>query len=108
MLKFDSEKNVNWELKRMKDQLDTFWSNCLIEALKRKLKDWNKIVLIPLFTGFHFHIMWYDRKSKKISHFTHRRLSGWFCTLFFKGTIDNVEYDSLKQYCESHNIKLKI
>ena len=92
----------------MKNQLNIFWSNCLIEALRRKVKDWDNIVLIPLFHGFHFHMMWYDKKTKKISHFTHRRLQGWFCTLFFKGTVDNVEYDSFKHYCDIYNINVKI
>lgn len=85
-----------------------FYSNCLIEALKRKFADWRNIQLIPLWTGFHFHMMWYDIKTRRIRHFTHRRLAGNFTTLFFKGTIDNVEIDALKEWCDKNGIELKI
>lgn len=85
-----------------------FWSNCLIEALKRKVKDWNKIVLIPIIHGFHFHMMWYEIDTKTIKHFTHSRLDGWFTTLWFRGTVENVKREHLEKWCKSVGIHLKV
>ena len=83
-------------------------SNCVIEALKRKFKDWTNIRLVPLWKGWHFHMMWYDRKRGKFRHFTHRRLDGWFTTILFKGTVENVKRKHLEKWCRSVGIELKV
>lgn len=85
-----------------------FWSNCLIEAVKRKLCDWKNIRLIPIIHGFHFHMMWYDVRKKTFRHFTHSRLDGWFTTLWFRGTVENVKREHLEKWCKSVGIQLKV
>ena len=78
--------------------MDVHWSNCLIEAIKAKFKDWHVVKLIPIWRGiFHFHMMWMDVKSGKIFHFTHKSLPGWHCDLFFKGRIEEVNPKGLKR-----------
>ena len=83
-----------------------FRSNCVIVALREKFRDWNNIVLVPIYHGFHFHMMWYDKRKSTFRHFTHSRLDGWFTTLWFKGTVENVKQHHLKRWCESVGVQL--
>ena len=54
----------------------TRWSNCLIEGVKQKLKDWGNIQLKPFFCidgkPWRFHLMWLDRRARCVKHFTRR------------------------------------
>ena len=61
-----------------------FCSNCVIEALKRKLDDWKNIRLIPIIHGFHFHMLWYEIDTKTIKHFTYidRKNAVWVPKVF--------------------------
>ena len=80
-----------------------FWSNCLIEAIKVKFKDWSGVKLIPIWHGLvHFHMMWLDKRISKIFHFTHKSLPGWHCDLFFKGRIEEVDQDGLKKWLKNN------
>ena len=49
-------------------------SNCLIEGVKQKLKDWGNIQLKPFFCidgkPWRFHLMWLDRRARCVKHFT--------------------------------------
>ncbi len=80
-----------------------FWSNCLIEAIKVKFKDWHAVKLIPIWHGLvHFHMMWLDKRTSKIFHFTHKSLPGWHCDLFFKGRIEEVDPNGLKKWLRNN------
>lgn len=78
---------------------EIFWSNCVIEALKRKFRNWNDIVLIPLFRfPWHFHMMWFDKKSNQVKHFTHKYLPGRASDMFFKGQVECMSIDRLNDW----------
>lgn len=85
-----------------------FWSNCLIEAMKRCWKDPENNDYIVINGPMRFHVMWLDKKERKIKHFTHRRLTGRFSSLWFKGTIEYVDYDALKEWCEKNKVKFNV
>ena len=81
-----------------------YWSNCAIEAFKAKVRDWRNIRIIPIWHGWiHFHVMWLDKRTGKVLHFTHKSLPGWHCDLFFKGRIEEVDKVGLRKWCKSHN-----
>ena len=81
-----------------------YWSNCAIEAFKAKVRDWRNIRIIPIWHGWiHFHVMWLDKRTGKVLHFTHKSLPGWHCDLFFKGRIEEVDKVGLKKWCKSHH-----
>ena len=85
----------------------TFHSNCLIVALKEKLKDWRNIRLVPIWHGFHFHMMWFDIRENTYRHFTHRLLPGGFTSLWFRGSVEKVKPEHLKRWCRGVGIELK-
>ena len=85
-----------------------FWSNCLIEAMKRCWKDPENNDYIVIHGPMRFHVMWLDKKERRIKHFTHRRLTGRFSSLWFKGTIEYVDYDALKEWCEKNKVKFNV
>ena len=85
-----------------------FWSNCVIVALKQKFSDWSHIRLVPIWHGLHFHMMWYDVRRRTFRHFTHRRLDGWFTTLLFKGTVENVKREHLVKWCRDRGVQIKV
>ena len=85
-----------------------FCSNCVIEAIKRKLGDWKNIRLIPIIHGFHFHMLWYEIDTKTIKHFTYIDRKP-FTTIWFSGKIEVVNPRNLKlvkRYCIKHNLKI--
>ena len=85
----------------------TFWSNCVIEAVKRKLGDWKNIRFIPIIHGLHFHMLWYEIDTKTIKHFTYIDRKP-FTTIWFRGIIEVVNPHGLKlvkEYCRKHNLK---
>ncbi len=88
--------------------MKTFWSNCVIEALKQKFLHWRNVKLVFIWCGLHFHMMWYDMKRGKIRHFTHRNVPGGFSRLWFKGHYESVKHKHLLQWCREHNVKLTI
>ena len=72
-------------------------SNCLIEAIKAKLKDWNNVeihLLSPKLNRGELHFYWIDKKNQEIRQFAHRPNEHVKTILLFKGRITN------------HNIKL--
>lgn len=78
---------------------EIFWSNCVIEALKRKFRNWDSIVLIPLLRfPFHFHMLWVDRFENRVFHFTHRSMEGWHSDMFFKGQVESMCMDEFKNW----------
>ena len=85
-----------------------FWSNCLIQAIKHHWKDPENVDYIVIDRAKGFHVMWIDKRERKIKHFTHRRMNGKFSSLWFKGTIENVEYDALKEWCEKNHVKFNL
>ena len=91
-----------------KEEQKPFWSNCFIQALKHYWKDPKNVDFVIIHGTRRFHVMWLDKRKRQILHFTHRKLTGKFSTLWFKGTIENVEYDSLKEWCEKHNVKFNV
>lgn len=85
-----------------------FWSNCLIQAWKHYWKEPDNIDFVVIDRAKGFHVMWIDKRERKIKHFTHRRMTGRFSSLWFKGTIENVEYDALKEWCEKNHVKFNV
>ena len=85
----------------------TFWSNCVIEAIKRKLGDWKNIRFIPIIHGFHFHMLWYEIDTKTIKHFTYIDRKP-FTTIWFRGRIETVKREFLEKWCKSVGISLKV
>lgn len=83
---------------------DIFWSNCAIQALKHKLKDWKHTKLIVIWYGYHFHMLWKNLKDNEIFHFTHRGIDGYCSDLFFKGHVLKVDNLALLSFCKSNNV----
>ena len=76
------------------------WSNCVIEAFKRKFRNWNNIVLMPVFRlPWHFHLMWFDKDKKEVRHFTHRSMEGWHSDVFFKGQVETIKLKHFRDWC---------
>ena len=90
------------------EQKKPFYSNCIIQAIKHYWKDPENIDFIVIDRLNGFHVMWLDKKDKKIRHFTHRKITGRFSSLWFKGTIETVEYDALKEWCEKNHVKFNV
>ena len=82
----------------------TWHSNCLVEALKQKFRHWNNIKLLPIWMGWHFHVMWYDRRRKIYRHFTHKGLNDEFTTFWFRGWIKPVKPEHLVKWMSKHGI----
>ena len=82
----------------------TWHSNCLVEALKQKFRHWNNIKLLPIWMGWHFHVMWYDRRRKIYRHFTHKGLNDEFTTLWFRGWIKPVKPEHLVKWMSEHGM----
>lgn len=86
-----------------------FWSNCVIVALKEKFKDWSGVKLVPIWHGLvHFHMMWYDKRKNAFRHFTHWKLDGWFTTLWFKGTVEEVKREHLEKWFKGKGVKIRV
>ena len=83
--------------------MQTWRSNCLIEALKRKVGDWSGIGIIPIWHGWHFHVMWLDKRKDKIFHFTHKSIPGLHTSLWFKGQIEEVDKMGLRKWCQNNH-----
>lgn len=79
-------------------------SNCLIEAIKVKLKRGKEIRLIPIWHGiYRFHVMWLDKKDNTIRHFTHKSFPGCHSYLLFKGKIEEVRPERLRKWIDNNN-----
>lgn len=85
-----------------------FWSNCVIVAFIHKLNDWGNIELVPLWRGWHFHMMWHERSTDTFWHFTDRKGGKLFTALLFKGHIEIVKRKFLEKWCKSVGIELKV
>lgn len=81
-----------------------WWSNCLIEGLKQKLKAWDKIQLKPFFCidgkPWRFHLMWLDKQEFCIKHFTHKGIEGMHSDLFFKGHYETRTIEQFNSWCK--------
>lgn len=84
------------------------WSNCMIESLKYKFNDWKGIRLLPIFHKFKFHMMWYDRRTNEVKHFTHASMEGWHSALFFKGMVETVNINKFKKWCKRENVNIHL
>lgn len=103
-----SEEEPDFKSDEIENGRKPFWSNCVIEAMKHHWRDPENIEFIVINGLTRFHVMWIDKRERKIKHFTHRRLNGRFSNLWFKGTIENVEYDALKEWCEKNKVKFNV
>lgn len=84
----------------MDEKTHMVWSNCVIEALKRKFRNWDSVVLMPIFRlPWHFHMMWFDKEHKEIKHFTHKNTEGFCTDLFFKGQVETIRLKHFKDWC---------
>lgn len=73
----------------------TFYSNCLLEAVKAKLKDWKDIKIFYIPKKFNdtkcFHFMWKNTKTNETFDFkAEKALSSPLKLLYFKGHIRKV------------------
>lgn len=85
----------------------TWRSNCLVEALKQKFRHWNNIKLLPIRMGWHFHVMWYDKRRGIYRHFTHKGLNDEFTTFWFRGWIKSVKPEHLVKWMSKHGMSVK-
>lgn len=87
-----------------------FWSNCVIETLKAIWRNppgsVNVIFIDRGLRGIHF--MWQDTTTKKIYHFTHKKIEGKFSSLWFKGTIEEETVEGLRKWCAERNIECNV
>lgn len=86
-------------------------SNCLIEAIKAKLKDPQNIqihVLSPKLNNGEFHIYWFDKKDNHIYHYTY--LDEDSCYFWFEGKISchNVKLFESKLYSRMNKLNWSI
>lgn len=93
----------------MKAAEKPIWSNCAIEALKAHLRNPKNTSVIVIYRGLRgIHFMWQELDTKKIYHFTHKRIEGKFSSLWFKGTIEEETLDGLRKWCKNNNVKLNL
>lgn len=86
-----------------------FWSNCAIEAMKAYWRNPKGTSILFIDRGIHgIHFMWQDLETKKIYHFTHKKIPGKFSFLFFKGTIEEETIEGLRKWCKTHNVECKV
>lgn len=82
----------------------TWWSNCLIEGIKQKLKDWGNIQLKPFFCidgkPWRFHLMWLDKRAHCVKHFTHKGIDGRHSDLFFRGRYMTMTIEQFNSWCQ--------
>lgn len=91
----------------MKATNNSFISNCLFEALKAKLNDWNnvKIHFIPAkLNNGNLHFYWYDIKDQSVNQFTHR--ADIKNNILFKGELSshNISLFESKLYSKMANL----
>lgn len=92
----------------MKEQnmKDEFYSNCLIEAIKAKIKYKNdiKVILLKLDNGL-CHFVWYDRRFNTIHDFQQiETVKHWYNLLWFKGRLRDRTYDAFMKWCKERVI----
>ena len=82
----------------------TRWSNCLIEGVKQKLKDWGNVQLKPFFCidgkPWRFHLMWLDRRARCVKHFTRKGIDGRHSDLFFRGRCEAMTVEQFNAWCQ--------
>lgn len=93
----------------METDVKPFWSNCAIEALKAHWRNPSNTNIICIDRGVRgIHFMWQELDTKKIYHFTHKRIEGKFSTLWFKGTVEEETLEGLKKWCKNNNVKFNL
>ena len=76
-----------------------YFSNCLFEAIKAKLKDWKNIRII--FQKPH-HFLWYNAKDKRIYDFYQSCMfKHWYEMFWHKGYIYSWDYEAYKRWINS-------
>ena len=86
--------------------MTSWWSNCIIEGFKAKVRNWNNVELKPFFyhaTPWRFHLMWFDKQEKCVKHFTHKMFEGGHSDFFFKGAIEVLTIARFNSLCEKKN-----
>ena len=83
-------------------------SNCLFEAIKAKLKNWNNIKIIPISKkiarGNCTHFIWYSKKNKTYSHFvwaTEKHNS-----FYYEGKTVTISEKDFQRYIVERGIRL--
>lgn len=84
-----------------------YWSNCLIEAIKAKIKWGNKIKIIYISPRkndiFCPHFMWYDVLAGNVKDFTADPgfANKWYSNILFKGHIRVRPYAVYERWLKS-------
>lgn len=86
---------------------ETWYSNCLVEAIKAKFKSWSNTKIIPLYSipstgGWHLHVVWYDKRQGIYKHFTHKSLEGNFTSLLFRGMIETITQEKIERWAKEN------
>ena len=79
-----------------------YYSNCLLEAMKAKLKYWNdiKILHVRSHDGLH-HFMWYDRVDNNVYDFQQLdEVKHWLQLLWYRGNIRIRPYNAFARWKE--------
>lgn len=82
-------------------------SNCLIEAVKAKLKDWKHVTIFFCYPGKQqfCHFMWSDTRKQKSYDFSDSSPHDlpWYKCLLFRGCIREFNFEFARQYSELRN-----
>lgn len=78
-----------------------FYSNCLLEALKAKVKDWKNVKII--FQKPH-HFLWYDSKDNKVHDFYQAdSFNNWYQMLWHKGYLYAWSYNAYIKWLQNRS-----
>lgn len=80
-----------------------YWSNCLLEAIKAKLKDWKNIKIIHIPAKKNDvncpHWMWLNRKTMEVQDFhCDIYLEHWWNFFWWKGWIRTLSYEAFERW----------
>lgn len=87
----------------------SFYSNCLLEAIKAKLKNWKAMKLYVIKPNKHtnssFHIMWVNQKTDLGYDFSDCRVhTNWWKSILFKGNLRQFPKGFVQDFVLSKNI----
>ena len=74
-----------------------FYSNCLFEAIKAKIKDWKNIKILFIPTRFNderlFNFMWLNTSSNELYDFkADKPITMIFKSLLFRGSVRKIDF----------------
>ena len=80
-----------------------YWSNCLLEAIKAKLKDWKNIDIIYISAKKNDvncpHWMWLNKKTGEVEDFhCDSYLEHWWNFFWWKGWIRSMSRESFERW----------